>query len=78
MAEVLGSMLTGVAFCCWIFLFPHSKASDVKIAIIANFCVFVEKKNSNNHNNAWDSKANAFIKCMTHLAIIATNKIFVQ
>ena len=32
MAEVLGLMLTGVKFCCWIFLFSHSKASDANIA----------------------------------------------
>ena len=29
--------LLGVAFCFWIFLFSHSKASDANIGIIANF-----------------------------------------
>ena len=37
MAEVLGSVLTGVTFFCRFFLFSHSKASDANIAIIANF-----------------------------------------
>ena len=35
MAEALGSMLTRVIFCCWIFCFQ--KSSDANIAIIANF-----------------------------------------
>ena len=39
MAEVPGSMLTGVTFCCWILLFLHSEARD---AIIANFGYFVK------------------------------------
>ena len=37
MAEVVSSMLTGATFCCWIlFLFSHSKACDVNIAIFVN------------------------------------------
>ena len=44
MAEVPGSVLSGVTVCCWIF-FPHSKARDANIVIIANFGYFV--KNSN-------------------------------
>ena len=38
MAEVLGSVLTGVTFCCTIFLFSPSKASD---ANITNIVIFV-------------------------------------
>ena len=30
-----GSIFIGVTFCYWNFLFSHSKASDVNIAIIA-------------------------------------------
>ena len=37
MAEVVSSMLSGVTFYCWIFLFSRSKASDANIATIANF-----------------------------------------
>ena len=37
MGEVLGSMLTGITFWCWIPLFLHSKVSDTNIVIIANF-----------------------------------------
>ena len=33
----LGSILTGVTFCYWNFLFSHSIASDANIGIIANF-----------------------------------------
>ena len=40
MAEILGSMLTGVTFYCWIFFFPHSKTSD---ANVANFVCVSEK-----------------------------------
>ena len=36
-AEVQGSMLTRVTFCCWLFLFSQGKASDANIAIIVNF-----------------------------------------
>ena len=36
-AEVLGSMPSGVKFYCWIFLFSRSKAFDANNAIIANF-----------------------------------------
>ena len=32
-----GSILTGVTFCYWNFLFLHSQASDANIGIIANF-----------------------------------------
>ena len=46
MAEVLGSMPTGVTFCCRILiLFSRSDACDANIAIIAKFDYFV--KNSN-------------------------------
>ena len=36
-AEVPGSMLTGVTFYCWIFGFYIVKDFDANIAIIANF-----------------------------------------
>ena len=42
MFEVPGSMLTRVTFCCWIFLFSCSEASDINIATIANFGYFVK------------------------------------
>ena len=42
MAEVLVSMLTGVTFCCWMFLFSCSKASDLNNAINYQFCVFLK------------------------------------
>ena len=45
-AEVLGSMLTGVTFCCWIFCFHISEASDANIGHYCQFCVFV--KNTTN------------------------------
>ena len=32
-----GSILTGITFCYWKFLFSHSKVSDANIGIIANF-----------------------------------------
>ena len=37
MAEVLGSKLIGVTYCCWIFLSSHGKAFDGNFTIIANF-----------------------------------------
>ena len=39
MTEVLGSILTGARFCCWILLFSRSKAPDATFAIYANFVV---------------------------------------
>ena len=35
-----GSILTGVTFCYWTFLFSRGKASDANIGIIANFGCF--------------------------------------
>ena len=40
MAEIPGSMLTGVTFCCWIFLLPRSKAYFVK-----NWNVYISPQN---------------------------------
>ena len=42
MAEVLSSVLNGLTFCYWIFLFSRSKASGANIIIIGNV-VFYEK-----------------------------------
>ena len=39
MVEVPGSMITGLTFCCWIFLFLSSNARS---AIIANLVYFVK------------------------------------
>ena len=46
MAEVPGSMLTWVTFCCCVFFFSHNNACDANIAIFANYGYFV--KNSIN------------------------------
>ena len=42
-SNVQGSILTGVTFCYWIFLFSYNKASDANIGIIA-ILVHFEKK----------------------------------
>ena len=60
MAEVPGSMLIGVTLCCRIFLFSHSKASDVNISIIVNFGYFV--KNSCGRNDTLKEKVACFNK----------------
>ena len=36
MAEVVSSMLSGVTFCSWIFLFSRSKAYDANVDIFVN------------------------------------------
>ena len=48
MAQVPGSMLTGVTICYWIILFSRSKSSDANIANIFNFYPFVKNSNYTN------------------------------
>ena len=43
MAGFLSSMLNGVTFCCWLFLFLRSIASDTNIAIVASILCVREK-----------------------------------
>ena len=45
----MGSIHTGVTSCYWIFLFPHSKASDSNIGIIANFGCFEKPRCFSEH-----------------------------